>query len=515
MSLARSQFFFLKNSSVALASSKCGSKFFVGNLAKAARSAGQLPLSTVNGLANRSLNAAKKLPTTHRYFSTYRVLGDSTSASATSTSAGASASASASASSISVEAATKAFKAQNPTVRGRPVNSARSVGYWLIGSAGLVFGIVVLGGLTRLTESGLSITEWKPVTGSIPPLNQHDWEKEFELYRASPEFKILNSNMTLEEFKFIYFMEWTHRLWGRFIGLSFVLPAIYFIATKRTSIQTTRHLIGISLLIGLQGAIGWWMVKSGLNDKFLDDNSSHPRVSQYRLATHLGAAFLLYIAMINTGVGILRDARWVSNPVAAFKEFQVLKSPLVQRFRRIGVFLTIFTFCTAMSGAFVAGLDAGLIYNSFPMMGNSIVPPKSELMDPLYASKADSEWNLFWKNMLENPVTVQLNHRIMAVSTFCLVAATHFYALRHKRQIPKSLVKTSGIAWGLVILQASLGISTLIYVVPTPLAAAHQAGALALLTGVLFFAKATKLPKARIQWLIDVLVKQATKKKTN
>lgn len=166
------------------------------------------------------------------------------------------------------------------------LNSSKWVGYWLIGTSGLVFGIVVLGGLTRLTESGLSITEWRPVTGTLPPMNQQEWEEEFEKYKESPEFKQLNSHIDLDEFKFIFFMEWIHRLWGRAIGAVILFPAVYFMATRKTSGRVNKRLVGLLALLGFQGFIGWWMVKSGLDQEQLEARKSKPTVSQYRLTTH-------------------------------------------------------------------------------------------------------------------------------------------------------------------------------------------------------------------------------------
>ena len=184
-----------------------------------------------------------------------------------------------------------------------PETSSKGVAYWLLGSAASVFGIVIFGGLTRLTESGLSITEWRPVTGSLPPRNEQVWEEEFARYKLSPEFKMLNSRMNLEEFKQIYFMEWTHRLWGRMVGITFLLPTAYFIIRRRVSPVMAWRLVGICGLIGFQGFLGWWMVKSGLKDDLLE-TGQHPRVSQYRLAAHLGTAFIAYLCMLWNGLQI-------------------------------------------------------------------------------------------------------------------------------------------------------------------------------------------------------------------
>ncbi|KAK8245296.1 cytochrome c oxidase assembly protein-like protein cox15 [Phyllosticta capitalensis] len=364
-----------------------------------------------------------------------------------------------------------------------PETSDKSVAYWLLGSAVSVFGIVVFGGLTRLTESGLSITEWRPVTGSRPPMSQEDWDSEFEKYRASPEFKLLNPRMTLEEFKKIYWMEWTHRLWGRFIGITMLLPTIYFIARRKVTKPMAWKLVGICGMIGFQGVIGWWMVASGLKDDLFAPGS-HPRVSQYRLTAHLGAAFLVYCSMITTGLSILRERRWLSDPAAAEKVIATLQHPNLRPFRRFVTALTCLVFVTAMSGALVAGLDAGLIYNEFPWMGLGLTPPKKELFDEFYSRKSDRS-DLWWRNVLENPSLVQLDHRCLAMTTFIAIMALFAYSRfnpRARAALPagakKGLTGVVHMAW----VQVALGISTLIYMVPTHLAATHQAGALALLT---------------------------------
>ncbi|QSZ36217.1 hypothetical protein DSL72_007343 [Monilinia vaccinii-corymbosi] len=379
-----------------------------------------------------------------------------------------------------------------------PETSSRSVGYWLLGSAASVFGIVVFGGLTRLTESGLSITEWKPVTGSLPPLSAADWESEFNLYRASPEFKLLNPHMTMEEFKKIYFMEWFHRLWGRFIGLSFVVPAVYFVARRKASKSMAIRLFGISGLIGFQGAIGWWMVKSGLKDDLFAPGS-HPRVSQYRLTTHLGTAFLCYTAMLWNGLSILRDHRLLFNstPSQAHADLLRLSSPSLSVFRKSVAGLALLVFTTAMSGGLVAGLDAGLIYNQFPYMGIGLTPPKSELFSEFYSRRPDRS-DLWWRNLLENPSTVQLDHRILATTSFTAILALWAYSRfnpRVKAALPTPVAKGMLGVVHLLMMQVTLGISTLIYLVPISLASAHQAGSLALLTGVVVLGSRVWIPK--------------------
>ncbi|KAK4189362.1 cytochrome oxidase assembly protein-domain-containing protein [Podospora australis] len=377
-----------------------------------------------------------------------------------------------------------------------PETTSKSVGYWLLASAVSVFGIVVFGGLTRLTESGLSITEWRPVTGSLPPMSPADWESEFEKYRASPEYKLINPHMDLAEFKKIYFMEWTHRLWGRFIGISFVLPTIYFIARRKVTPRMATTLVGISALIGFQGFIGWWMVKSGLKDDLFAPGS-HPRVSQYRLAAHLATAFACYSWMLLAGLSVLRTHKALRDPEAAAKQFAALKNPALKVLRVSVLVLTALIFTTVLSGALVAGLDAGLIYNEFPKMGKGYIPPKAELLNKFYSRHEDGS-DLVWRNMLENPSFVQLDHRILAMSTFTAVMALFFYARtgRVKAALPRDVKKGVNGLVHLVSLQVALGISTLIYIVPIHLAATHQAGALALLTGALVLGHRLRIPKS-------------------
>jgi len=387
------------------------------------------------------------------------------------------------------------------------------VAYFLLASATSVFGIVVFGGLTRLTESGLSITEWRPVTGSLPPRDEAAWEEEFARYKLSPEFRMLDSRMVLEDFKQIYWMEWTHRLWGRVVGITFLVPTLYFIVRKRVSRGMAGKLLGICGLIGFQGGLGWWMVKSGLKDD-LFDKGQHPRVSQYRLAAHLGTAFIAYLAMVWNGLGILREHRLVSNPAEGSKLLQQLQRPELRPFKRTIAALSILTFVTAMSGALVAGLDAGLIYNDFPWMGQGLLPPKREMLDPFYSHVSDQK-DLVWRNMLENPVLVQLDHRILATSTFTAIIALWAYSrfnTRVRATLPKQASKGMLGVVHLVSLQVVLGISTLWYLVPTPLAAAHQAGALALLTGVALLASRVRVSKRSLMLVQRALEQQAKTK---
>lgn len=333
---------------------------------------------------------------------------------------------------------------------------------------------------------------------------------EFDKYRASPEFKLLNPNMDLSEFKKIYYMEWAHRQWGRFVGLSFVIPAVYFVARRKVSANMSLRLLGIAGLIGTQGAIGWWMVKSGLRDDFFAPGS-HPRVSQYRLTAHLGAAFLCYTAMLWNGLSILRDQRILADPARSNQSFLRYSSPQLSIFRKSVAGLALLVFTTAMSGGLVAGLDAGLIYNEFPYMGTGLTPPKAELFDKFYSRRPDRS-DLWWRNMLENPSTVQLDHRILATTTFTAIMALWAYSRFSpvvRAKLPKAGKKGMLGVVHLVTLQVILGISTLIYLVPIPLAAAHQAGSLALLTGVLVLGNRIWIPKRSLR-LVQSRLKQIT-----
>ncbi|KAF8528921.1 cytochrome oxidase assembly [Hysterangium stoloniferum] len=368
-----------------------------------------------------------------------------------------------------------------------PILSPPSVGYWLLCSSALVFGIVVVGGMTRLTESGLSITEWKPITGIIPPANPSEWEDTFNKYKATPEFKLLNHQMTLPQFKSIFYMEYGHRVLGRLIGVVFVLPYLYFLASKRLTPTLPTKLGGLAALIGLQGFLGWYMVKSGLEDSLMDTPGAVPRVSQYRLAAHLGAAIVLYAGMLSTGMGILRDWKFANTgPRDGTREEgwrNTLKDQRLRRFATGARFLTGLVFLTAISGAFVAGLDAGLVYNEFPTMGGRLAPPVDELFSPAYAQSADQS-DMWWRNIFENPTTVQFDHRLLALTTYTSTAALFLATLRPSLRalLPPITHQLAAGAFAMVNLQVVLGISTLLYMVPLPIAATHQAGSVALLT---------------------------------
>ncbi|ORY40372.1 cytochrome oxidase assembly [Rhizoclosmatium globosum] len=351
----------------------------------------------------------------------------------------------------------------------------RVVAYWYFYCAALVFAIVAVGGVTRLTESGLSITEWNLITGMKPPRTDEEWNVEFEKYKLFPEYKLLNHNITLNEFKFIFYMEWGHRMLGRFIGLSFILPGLYFASRGMMSPSIRNRSLFVAVLIGCQGVLGWYMVKSGLKQELMEAKSFHG-VSQYWLAAHLGSAFIIYSIMLLTGFEILRTSS--KNAVALSEQIStLLRVPGFKTFSRATHQIATLVLLTAFSGAFVAGLDAGLVYNEFPFMGEGLMP--SDMWahsDPTVMEKPVP----LWRNMLENASAVQFNHRFLAMTTSTAVVGLWFASRRFT--LPASSRLAVNALLGVTALQVSLGISTLLYLVPVPLAAAHQSGSLLLLS---------------------------------
>jgi heme a synthase len=311
----------------------------------------------------------------------------------------------------------------------------RRVGVWLLLCCALVFAMVLLGGLTRLTESGLSIVEWQPVTGVLPPLSAAEWQAEFAKYQATPEYQKVNAGMSLAAFQRIWWMEYSHRLLGRLIGVVFLLPFLWFLARGHVPSGFRGHLWLVFLLGAAQGAVGWYMVRSGLVDR--------PDVSQYRLAAHLGLALLIYLYMLRLALDLL----W----------------PAARRASGFAWFVLALVFVQALIGALVAGLDAGLHYNTFPLMDGELVPAGLLLQEP------------WWLNLFENPITVQFAHRIGA---YAVTGAVLWFCWRSDHPLRGWLLAA-------LALQVALGIATLLLVVPLPLAWAHQAGAVVLLTAAL------------------------------
>ncbi|KAJ7228953.1 electron transfer protein 1 [Mycena pura] len=393
-----------------------------------------------------------------------------------------------------------------------------SVGVWLMISSVLVLVVVVVGGITRLTESGLSITKWRPITGIMPPSSNEAWEEEFSMYKATPEFKMLNHSMSLDDFKRIYYMEWGHRVLGRLLGIVFLGPFAYFTLTKKISPPLARKLGGLGLLIGVQGALGWYMVRSGLEESILETPGAVPRVSHYRLAAHLAMAFALYIGMFTTGMSIIKDRKFVRTgnsgglPVASFTA--AMNNPVVKRFKSYSWVLTGLVLLTALSGAcvFVAGLDAGLVYNEWPLMGGRLAPPTDELFSPAYA-KSETKFDL-WRNIFDNPTTVQFDHRVLATTTYAGIALLFAQTFRPawRSIIPPLAITSARAAFAMANVQVLLGISTLIYMVPVPLAAAHQGGSILLLSAMLQLIIALRRPSTAARAWRNFMTTQGAKK---
>jgi heme a synthase len=324
--------------------------------------------------------------------------------------------------------------------------SNRAVRVWLLAVAGLIALMVLVGGATRLTESGLSITEWKPVTGALPPLSQSEWEQAFEAYKLIPQYHALNAGMTLAEFKTIFWWEWSHRLLGRVIGMVYLLPFLFFLWRGGMASELKRRLWLIFGLGALQGAVGWWMVASGLSER--------TEVSQYRLATHLVLALLIFAAIVWT----LRRLGERSQLVAT------------ARLKITAAALLALTFVQLYLGALVAGLRAGLVYNTWPDIDGGFIPAGARLW-------FEQPW---WRNLFENSLTVQFEHRMTAYTLFALAI---FHAIDAIRSRADAAV-VSGALWllGVIMLQATLGILTLLNQVPIVLALSHQAVAIAVLT---------------------------------
>jgi cytochrome c oxidase assembly protein subunit 15 len=310
--------------------------------------------------------------------------------------------------------------------------------------------MIIVGGATRLTHSGLSIVEWEPIVGTIPPLNDTDWNQVFDEYKGSPEYQLINFGMSLDEFKVIFWWEYFHRLLGRLIGFVFFVPFLFFLLTRRLNAGLTGRLLGIFALGGLQGGMGWYMVASGLVDE--------PNVSQYRLTAHLGIAFLIFGAITWTAMSVLYPSKTnLSVPVRSMYKTSVAVSATL--------------FLMVLSGGFVAGLQAGLIYNTFPLMGNSFIPPNLFVLTP------------FWTNFFDNMTTVQFDHRIIAY-ILAIMIPIFWFKLR-RRDVSNRTKTLSNLLLGLLALQIVLGITTLIYHVPTVLGVAHQAiGSLLFITSL-------------------------------
>ncbi len=309
----------------------------------------------------------------------------------------------------------------------------------------MIFAMVVLGGVTRLTESGLSITEWRPIAGALPPFGDADWRRLFDLYRETPEYRTIHAGMTLADFKTIFWWEYAHRLWGRLIAVAFAAPFAYFLWRGRIRPWLRPHLLAILALGASQGGLGWFMVASGLTDR--------PEVSQYRLVAHLALALAIYAYILWAALRLLRPVR------------AGIDGPAGKRLRRRLSLVAVLAGATLLAGGFTAGLDAGYIHNTFPLMGGRVVPEDLLVLSPP------------WINPFENPVAAQFAHRWLAVA---LVASCLWLWAGGSRAALAPMARGAVTALAIMALvQGGLGIATLLLVVPVPLAAAHQAGAVA------------------------------------
>ena len=324
----------------------------------------------------------------------------------------------------------------------------RMIRGWLMALFGLVVVMIVVGGLTRLTDSGLSITEWKPVTGALPPMTEAAWQVEFDKYRAIPEYQLQNKGMSLSEFKVIYWWEWGHRQLGRFIGLVWAAGFTYFLLAKKIPTGWTGRLVFIGALGGLQGAIGWWMVSSGLEEGMLD-------VASYRLATHLGLAFVIfgfiawYVYLLGRSQADLMQARRGGDA----------------GLMRHGSILIGFAFIQILLGALVAGIDAGRAFPDWPLMAGGFLPPQPFDLQPV------------WRNFFEDAGLVQFMHRMAG---YLLFAYGVFVWMKARRSANGQTRYAFNVILALMLLQMVLGIVTVIYSAPWQIAIVHQLGAVLL-----------------------------------
>ncbi len=340
------------------------------------------------------------------------------------------------------------------------METRRQLAGWLLVCCLMIYAMVVLGGVTRLTGSGLSMVEWDPIFGIVPPLTEQDWQEVFAKYRESPEYRKINAGMDLAGFKSIYWFEYAHRVLGRTIGTVFLLPFLYFLARRKIPRRLAPKLATAFLLGGLQGLLGWYMVKSGL--------VHDPHVSQYRLTAHLSLALVIYAWLL-----------WLFlDLITADTEHEQPPRGLRRGARMTAVLVAI----TIVSGGFVAGTKAGYAYNTFPLMDGGWLPPAGWSLQP------------GWRNLFENLATVQFNHRVLALLTVTSIALLWLYARR--LELPRATRVGLHLLLLAALLQAGLGISTLLLYVPVALGATHQAGAVLLLSVALYLNHRLKRPAA-------------------
>jgi cytochrome c oxidase assembly protein subunit 15 len=381
--------------------------------------------------------------------------------------------------------------------------SLRPIAIWLLFCCGMILVMVVIGGITRLTLSGLSITEWQPVVGILPPLSPAAWAAEFAKYQHIPQYRLVNYGMSLDQFKTIYLWEYTHRLWGRLTGFAYALPLIYFVLRRRLPRALLGPLAGVLLFGFLEGALGWYMVESGLAERV--------EVSQYRLVAHLALALTIYATTLWIALGLLESPSPSPHPdppplsphpslprkrgrvkEGAKEEGRADEAagPLLRLrgrdrvgapWRRASEALIALVGLTILAGGFVAGLHAGLIYNTFPLMDGSFVPAGYAQLQP------------FARNWFENIAAVQFDHRLLAMTSFA--AALLLWLTGRRASLPRPADLALNALLAAAALQFALGVATLLLVVPIPIAAAHQAGAVLLLTATIVFRHRLRRPE--------------------
>ncbi|WP_185982463.1 COX15/CtaA family protein [Aureimonas mangrovi] len=342
---------------------------------------------------------------------------------------------------------------REPALSANDIENRRLIRRWLYVVAAMIFAIVLVGGATRLVEAGLSITEWKPIHGIIPPLSAQEWQEEFDLYRQIPQYQLINRGMSLDEFKVIFWWEWAHRFLARAVGFVFAIPLAFFWLTGRVESRLKPRLLALLALGGLQGAVGWWMVASGLVER--------TDVSQYRLAIHLTLACIIFAAVVWVARGLVTRPR---------------EAPPTRWSAMAGGAIVLLALVQIYLGGLVAGLNAGLTFNTWPLMDGQWVPDNLLRMSPV------------WVNFFENVMTVQFVHRTGAYVLLAVVAlhAAMAYAIAPGTKHAKG----AGILLILVLVQAVIGIATLLMAVPIDLALMHQGGAIVVLAAAVAHARA-------------------------
>jgi cytochrome c oxidase assembly protein subunit 15 len=355
--------------------------------------------------------------------------------------------------------------------QGKVVKNDKAIGIWLLFVAFLVFLMIVVGGATRLTESGLSIVHWKPISGTIPPMSVSEWQVEFNAYKQFPEYQQINKGMSLSEFKAIFWWEYAHRLLGRLIGLAFALPLLFFMARRMVRDNLKIPLFGLLALGAGQGVMGWYMVTSGLVDE--------PEVSHLRLAAHLSLALVIFMGLLWQGLLLIKPKHHIEKKDMTVLQYQVTTLLLNKGIEKLRPYIYVFialAFLQSVFGALVAGLDAGYAFNTWPLMEGAIIPALAYPSPILHS-------------IIYDPMSVQLSHRMIAYVLFLLGSYIFWMVAKTNSGFTKSLRLKIFTLFALLVTQVGLGIATLLSGVHIPIAVLHQGGGVLLLgTGILVLA---------------------------